>query len=517
MGMIKVKLGDGRIGNLDESQFDPQTMQRLDVPMPTVSPQVPSQGQLQQLPFLQGQTSNQSVNIPQASQTPGKITPEMMGKIFLAQATGQISSKAAASIKAAYDSQEALNKSINTPVEQLANVKAQQELNDINSGNPTLSAADKKNQQSLTAIQNVINNLEQHYQQAGGGETNLGPLTRILGIKKNIESSVGLNENANVYNREKAGFAATLKSLTGDTGVLTDQDYQRLAGLLPGLGSTSKEAPALLNDLRSQVAAKFGGQTSETTFKPKEKNIVEALFPAIAALPQKAVELTNKQSARTPIKPGDLMEALKRAGSDTADLFGAAIPAGIEAGSAYGDVVGAKAAISGVKALPKILSLGSGAKTARTGLIEGADKAGKAIDGTKIAEHFTNWGDQAIKGNPGKEKQVERIVSSVINSFDGKKITPDQAMKLWLDADNGFNSQGAVKTALESKVDVQMRQVLRPLLEDVAPGFDKATKAMAKGIQNKKIAKFLAGSAGSAVAGGLSYAVLGKILGQKSQ
>jgi len=119
------------------------------------------------------------------------------------------------------------------------------------------TALDKKNKQSYLAIENFINNLENHFYDGGGGTSGKGVLKRISGIKKDIEATAGYNEEANIYNRQKKGFAATLKTLTGDMGTLTEEDYKRLAGILPDFGSTQDEAKTLFKDLRSQLASKF--------------------------------------------------------------------------------------------------------------------------------------------------------------------------------------------------------------------------------------------------------------------
>jgi hypothetical protein len=156
--------------------------------------------------------------------------------------------------------------------------------NKIMQKNPTIKSlenpADKKNKEAGNAITNFINNLESHYQKAGGADVGFGPLARIIGIGKDMQGEIGLNPDAKLYNNQKQGFAATLKSLTGDTGVLTDQDYERLSKLLPGLGSTGPEAKGALNDLRSQLAAKYASKPTQTTINPKEKNILQVLMPS---------------------------------------------------------------------------------------------------------------------------------------------------------------------------------------------------------------------------------------------
>lgn len=64
-------------------------------------------------------------------------------------------------------------------------------------------------------------------------------------------------QRVKLYNDTKSGFAATLKTLTGDTGVLTDQDYARLAALIPSQDDTESQARSKLKQLRDQINAKF--------------------------------------------------------------------------------------------------------------------------------------------------------------------------------------------------------------------------------------------------------------------
>lgn len=419
-----------------------------------------------------------------------------------------------------------------------------------------------KDQTTLSSINQFISNIEKNYQEAGGASFGAGPGARISGGVQGLLGKIGLNSSANVYNREKRGFAATLKTLTGDTGVLTEQDFQRLAGLLPDLGSNPEEAKKLLNDLRSQVSAKFGGQAAKTGINPKDSGVLGgyldfALGGALkiardtgaginanltegrrnqatgqaeqvaSQLEQQAMSTTDMRrrkdllSQANNVRQGVSQQAQQVSQTFSPDIkdnyLGRALGGATQIATAAEVPGGIKSIISGAKSLPgKVFPSGT-AKATRTGLIESATTGGKVIDGSKIAEHFTKWGEQAVRGNPGKEKQIAKIVDSVTNNFNGKPITPDQAMKMWLDADNGFNAQGVVKTALESKVDVQMREVLRPLIQEVAPGFDEATKAIAKGIKNKKLATWLAKVAGGAIASGASFAVLGSLLGQNKK
>lgn len=50
--------------------------------------------------------------------------------------------------------------------------------------------------------------------------------------------------NLNVYNKTKKGLIATLKTITGDTGVLTDTDAERIENLLPTATTSNQDAIA---------------------------------------------------------------------------------------------------------------------------------------------------------------------------------------------------------------------------------------------------------------------------------
>lgn len=367
----------------------------------------------------------------------------------------------------------------------------------------TQSAADKKKNDASKNALKLVASLEKQYQGAGGGEVDVPILSRLVGLKKDIEGGLGFNDQANRYNATKEGFAAALKQITGDTGVLTDQDYARLSKLLPGLGAKPGEAKAAFDLIRQQLAGE-GQSPSKTTINPKVKGAIDILAPSIKTLATNVADTTFNPKSGTPEERIKRMQAygdatnpgnaianviLGRNKKETGEILGAAGEANMYL-TGPKDLVGLA---KGAASLPAKI-MGNTASAARTGLIDEAAAAGKAIDGEAVAQKFVDWADSAVKGNPGKEKQVEKIVGSVINNFSGKKIDPKEAMKIWLESNNGYNASGATKTALESKVDVAMRDALRPELEKIAPGFDAATKAIKTSIERKKFMQKLGGA-----------------------
>ena len=361
------------------------------------------------------------------------------------------------------------------------------------------SATDKKKADASKSALKLVQSLEDQYQGAGGAEVDMPILSRLMGTKKDIEGALGFNDQANRYNATKKGFAAALKQITGDTGVLTDQDYERLSELIPGLGAKPGEAKAAFNLIRQQLT-NGNEKPTTTTINPKTKDLVDILTPTAKQLIQDTYKVGT---TGTPEQKAAMIQ-------HQAKDFGN--PALMVANAAIGDKqsqqnLGAAGEINGIVTAPgNVMGLakgavglpakvmGNSAGAARSALIDEAANAGKTINGEAVAQKFVDWADSAVKGNPGKEKQIEKIVGSVINNYSGKQLSPQDAMKIWLESNNGYNASGATETALESKVDVAMRDALRPELEKIAPGFDQATKAIKTSIERKQFMQKLGGA-----------------------
>lgn len=91
----------------------------------------------------------------------------------------------------------------------------------------------------------------------GAGALNAGAQTKHLGSFLDSLTNGEFTQRRNLYKQTKEGFGATLKTLTGDTGVLTDQDYSRLSKLLPDENDTEDQAQKKIKQLRTQINAKF--------------------------------------------------------------------------------------------------------------------------------------------------------------------------------------------------------------------------------------------------------------------
>lgn len=129
--------------------------------------------------------------------------------------------------------------------------------------------AQLKSQEAAKGVGGVINELQKLYNQptasgvrpdttrqddlsAGkeGAFGNLGGL--VLGVK----AAWNMAPDAKTYDRLKKGFTASLKEVTGDTGVLTDQDYARLSNALPNFGDSDETATKAWQSIENILAAK---------------------------------------------------------------------------------------------------------------------------------------------------------------------------------------------------------------------------------------------------------------------
>lgn len=120
---------------------------------------------------------------------------------------------------------------------------------------PPPSDSQLKSQQAKSGIGGLINELQFLYNQpnAGGQRPNQNVTEDLSMGRRNIPSfvsnaygnakaSLNIAPDAKTYKRLKEGFTASLKEVTGDTGVLTDQDYVRIVGALPNFGDSDETA-----------------------------------------------------------------------------------------------------------------------------------------------------------------------------------------------------------------------------------------------------------------------------------
>jgi hypothetical protein len=389
--------------------------------------------------------------------------------------------------------------------------KMQQEY-DFKAAHPdtAITATDKKNQLAATATETFVKSLENKFASAGGGTFGIGPGARIKGAIESLKGSAGLNQDASVYNDSKEGFAATLKALTGDTGVMTDQDYARLSKLLPGLGSTKKEATDKFNQLREQVAAKFGGQKQETAFKPKTENNRGALASVLDIPFGSAVNLAEKSQAdlSNQLKTGqykNIMDLISPKTSKDVGLLQDVAPAGIE---------------TGLTAMT-IGSVGSGAKKllenvfgGKAKAIVGREVAANAVKSKVSTDSILQAGDKYISQDPTAAQLWTQKLRPALETQKELSV-PDllQQIKIWNDA---YSSAGKVgKTALAGLNDALARSA-KDVIKKEAPEVAQYTAKLAKIYGLEKFFSRFGGAALGAGGAVVGATILGKAMGQKT-
>lgn len=370
--------------------------------------------------------------------------------------------------------------------------------------------AEDKNKLAAAATESFIGNLEKKFSESGGGTFGVGPGARIKGALKSLQGAAGLDSNAAVYNDSKEGFAATLKTLTGDTGVLTDQDFARLSKLIPNLGSTKQEAQDKFTQLRQQIAAKFGTKENPSQFQPKTENNRGAVASLLDIPFNPAVSLAEKAG-------GDLSNQIQTGkGKTIVDLFNPKTPQDVN----IGDV--AKAGVETGLTGMAINDVGAGAKRlldnvlgGKAKAIVGREAAAQAVKSKVSTDSIVQAGEKYVSRDPTAAQLWETKLKPALQSQKEMSV-PDllEQIKVWNDA---YTSAGKVgKTALAGINDALAKSA-KDLIRSEAPEVAQYTAKLAKiyGLE-KVFSKFApaAVGAGGAVVGAT---ILGKALGKKNQ
>lgn len=368
---------------------------------------------------------------------------------------------------------------------------------------PPEAAAEKKKSDSTKEILNFINNLEKQYSEAGGGTFGVGPGARIKGAIESGKGKLGLNEAANVYGDTSQGFAATLKSLTGDTGVLTDQDFERLAKLLPSLGSTRGESEQKFNLLRDQIAAKFGGDKTQTSFQPKVENnrgaitsLLDILFDPAVDLAEKSQKDLNRQLETGEYKT--FYDLLFPKTSEDVGLFQDVAPAGISTGMTVSTLQG----------------MGSGVKNLLSNLTGGGSKAvaarEAAAQGVKVdTKAILKAGDDYVANvDPAAQKAWETLKPSIKETTD----LPELLKKITNWGDKSFTKSGDKRAITEGLLKAHLYGQGRNIIKEQAPEVAKLTTDIAKNISREEFTKKLPTIAATGAAGGIGAGLSGYLL-----
>jgi len=180
----------------------------------------------------------------------------------------------------------------------------------------------------------------------------------------------------------------------------------------------------------------------------------------------------------------------------------------IEGGVGYG---GSKA----LGALGRFLRPAKTGAALREGAVEAAAKTDKVIEGKNIVNAIKEWSTTVLKANPGKEKQINKVVESTKNLYGNSKLTPKEAQKIWFEIDSGFGQSGVKKTTIEASADRVLRDTFKTQIDKIAPGFKEGTEKIAKGLNiGKNVKKYGGQAAIGAATSAPIYYFLNKILNQ---
>ena len=377
------------------------------------------------------------------------------------------------------------------------------------------TATGLKNIQSATAAENFVKNLEQSFMASKGGEYS-GMGARLSGAKKNIMGMLGLDTNAKVYNDARKGFAATLKTLTGDSGVMTEPDYERLAGLLPSLGATPEEAMQKFEQLRSQITAKFGGQESKTEYvAPENKGgLLSAVLPGLSGLYKQQQQQVS--GAKSKLDQGDVLGYLK-------DIGGMSVKTAMPITNIYNPVEGYNP--TGAKAAGEVLSMlgmydagkrvlggikGMGKNAALQNRSDVISKTTNQISGDDIYNEAKNYISK--KGGIDKQKALDYL-DQMKGDLVGKNLDADTVISKLGEANKAYTATSKVgKSAKALANDAISKSIRNNLPEELAKAQELVRKAY-KRPQDLKKALMLTSMTAGGVGGG-SY-LLSLLLGKK--
>ena len=404
----------------------------------------------------------------------------------------------------------------------LSKIKAAQDLIA-----PEVKAEEKEDTSDLDATTNLINSLEQKFQAAKGGEYT-GAGARLSGTQKSIMALLGLDDSSKTYKDQKEGFASSLKELTGDTGVLTDQDYARLAKLLPGLGSTPGEAKTKFEDIRKQIAASYGKEAQETTYKAPESK--GGLLSFLAPNVDQGVK-TLKNYPQSLVQAGQEIQEEGALGKPSAKLLSMLTPGAKE--EDFGENRLTNAITSGYKttassqgaandiANPLLLMgmLKNGFKKIAGGTVKGAlEKRVVAAENTtaKVSgENVFNKAKEMVEkaGSetdlPQARKLLEQSKELVGKEFDAPTILEKLAQY-----NKAYTTSGASGKSAKALVNDALSKAVRAELSTVAPDVAVAQEALKSALGRQKFAKGIGRqivSTGVGIgAGGIIATLLGK-------
>lgn len=404
---------------------------------------------------------------------------------------------------------------------------------------------DSKEDDKSLAVSQLVDKLEEQYKKAGGGNytgiaaTAAGGLKGVLGAL-----NVGGFEGARTYNRLRKGNVSAVKDVVGEVGNLTNQDIERVMGLLPSLSDNPETAKDLFNSMRQQLAAQYGQEASPSTFNPqnpkslmgmlgletsrraandigvsigqKQSGAVDAQNEALAMadkLDEKAKSLKGEDQKRTMKLAQDIRTKISGGSQElqnkySEDIDKSYVQRGLQSGveiASLADLVSSAPAIfkttknlvsGGGKDITKVLkdkSINPIKNIGDTRALEAAveDAAGKVIEPEKLADIMY---EKVIKDTTIPQSSKNKIIKDIYAL--GKKSDPISISQ----------SVGEFAAADEKEIFGKLlRDSYKDIWEKEAPEVLKQTKKMGKTFklgENLMNVLKLTGTAAGGIGGG---------------
>lgn len=415
---------------------------------------------------------------------------------------------------------------------------------------PESSAADKKRMNILNQAAPVLGRIISTSLSAPAGaegafKAKIGKIPGVTGGE------------AEYLARDVEGFARLIASaFASEVGVATDKDVARWKAIMPQPGDTMAERVRQSKQLVDQITSESQSLGMEV---PKDIIEVAKLLPqGMAGQSGQMQQPDQGQNVLMKLLQG---QALPVAGATIGGLSGGLLGpvtgiAGAGVGATGGDVIrkslldlinGRMVQSTPQEAVPQALgdigrTTAKGAAAAATeGIgILGGKLLGKGIDvvapklrgdkliqkgltkvkgkisGSQLAKDIAGWASSSklpayMKARAGKLAEV------AIDNFDNIKITPQDAVDMFLEHSGGFTRGGIKKTATAAAYDRIVRKSLREQL--IKLGGDDILKGITQIAKSGKLSSRVKGMAGMAALGagvGVPISVaISKLLGIK--
>jgi len=301
--------------------------------------------------------------------------------------------------------------------------------------------------------------------------TKLGPTfgdnRKTVEYKLNQLENIIENETGTVTEKKESALAEAKKHARNIGGTI--------GGVLGGVGGFIAGGPpgAGLGAAAGYGAGYAGQEVVEDLLGKQQQTVPEQVIGQVGGSIKAG--LTGRMAAQLPFTAGKFALGAER-------LVGKGI---------------AKRAVNKTsRELAKKEILEEGLKTASKGhdvrdiAIAKAQRVGEKVNGNIVYKSIKEWAKKAKRGaNTATKRAVDDFLKSAGKAYKGKMLNPETAKSIWDFARKSHTSAGRAGLTIESTYHGAVRDGIRVALEKTAPGFEKGTKLIAKGLEREKVLK----------------------------